>query len=360
MYKKLKLLSIITSTTLPLFISVSCNSIQNDAKKQSNNNNNVDPSESSKDLEDKPSTGDNTNEKDQTDQQNNKKPEKHDSENPNPSGNDVTNPSEKDSEKNANDPKPHLNNGEKDQTQSGDSLNTENNQNDKDKDKNNNEEPTFIQKKDIESVYRWKSDHWQRFERKKVEFQTRLIEYRLTGNSNKVIRDHNALSENEKFLQTNLPSLSEIIWGKNKSSDAEKNFDNFLGKQNDANTNNTKYLLKEMSLMMRLTLKEENLFQNHFNDFDLPNTDSFLKLKKFIFDNLNEIKSHLGNLNDEITATKRADDTYDVRISKKYIYKLISKISNETEYIPYYYQLILIYHYFDKFADEVEKSLIAK
>ncbi|EIE40636.1 hypothetical protein MCANUF33_00748 [Mycoplasmopsis canis UF33] len=107
-------------------------------------------------------------------------------------------------------------------------------------------------------------------------------------------------------------------------------------------------------------MKEENLFQNHFNDFDLPNTDSFLKLKTFIFDNLNDIKRYLGNFIDELTAFKRADDTYDVRISKKYIYKLISIISNETEYIPYYYQLILIYHYFDKFADAVETSLIAK
>ncbi|WP_268869262.1 hypothetical protein [Mycoplasmopsis canis] len=44
-----------------------------------------------------------------------------------------------------------------------------------------------------------------------------------------MIRDHNALFVNEIFLQSILPSLSDIIWGKNKSSDAEKNFDNFLG-----------------------------------------------------------------------------------------------------------------------------------
>ncbi|AMD81364.1 hypothetical protein AXW82_02270 [Mycoplasmopsis canis PG 14] len=352
MYKKLKLLSIITSTTLPLFISVSCNSIQNDTKKENNSNN----QESSNTNPNSNATNGKSTNKDEI----NKNVIGNNIKNENGKEDNTSNPEKNNSKEGVQDLKKPIDEPKK---QDDTSVNDKNKNNTKPSDKETTETHSSEVKEEdkfnLEEVYinharpkyPWDETRWQKFLQKgnRTNFQKELIYYRLTGNTG-ILNEEKKVNPKREVIEKNTLTMNQLIWGQEGSSSAESSFNDFSNRYNNTNSSILRKMIEEIYFMIKLTLNHENLYNTVFNNYEIDNSKT--NLRNYIKENYNQIKQHQKGVDKEILVVDRGDGSFDLKISKDYIVKTIDKIVKNDQYLPYYYELIIIYYYLFNFVSK--------
>ncbi|SYV96839.1 Uncharacterised protein [Mycoplasmopsis edwardii] len=107
-------------------------------------------------------------------------------------------------------------------------------------------------------------------------------------------------------------------------------------------------MLEEIYYMIRLVVSGNN-FYSTFTDKEFF-ANEHQKLAKYIADNYNLVKSRQKNLENELQVVPLADGVQKIIIKKEYVGRLLKKIFEDKNYIPYYYELILIYYYIFDFV----------
>ncbi|WBP84141.1 hypothetical protein [Mycoplasmopsis edwardii] len=369
MYKKIKLLAIAVSASLPMLISLSCNDTKTETQQSSN---------ISKNDSGNTKTTDNSTEKDTqsgsttpepskdgskpSEQPENSKDDKGSNNNENPSTDtnkpDSSNASNADVTKEGETSTPPVaSEPDSSGNSSSDNPQAPNNEAEPapapEQDTNNNEfRLEAISLTQGKSDYNWDNFAWEAFSSRPHDFQSNTIYYIFTANKKILKKEEQMNVRLEKANQATRTVVKRypnhmvnLIW----NSDAvDKNFSNFDSIFNNENTTTMRKMLEEIYYMIRLVVSGNN-FYSTFADREFF-ADEHQKLAKYIADNYNLVKSRQKNLENELQVTTLADGVQKIIIKKEYVGRLLKKIFEDKNYIPYYYELILIYYYIFDFV----------